>query len=440
MVQVESKQALYPLACFYGLLVFFAFYQAWGLDFSSYYVASAELLAGNNPYHDWLWSDRAWVITYLPCNPNPPITLLIFSFFSYFSYPVAFGLWLGVSYGLALYGVYVSLTCVLSQDELKSKLPMVLLLYICAFPVVMNTGLVQLGSVLLFLVAMGYRAYLKHEAAWAGFWWGLLIALKLFPGLLFVYVLLNRRYRLAAWMFGSCVGFSLLPMFFIGIAPYSSYLERIQHGVNWYGINWNASLFGYLFRLFVEMGYLPYTGGVHHENLIYTSISPTEWVRSVYYYWAGVILINWVWFFRRIEQGAAHRGFAFALILMIVLSPMGWVYYFPMLLIPLLCTFYEGVDSPKRMLWWFLTLFMLYFPVPLTHAISMHALWAKLSLYSIHFYALLSLGGLILTMGPVSNGYRLDSLPAYVKPVFLVITFFSLSFIMIRMLVLMSLK
>lgn len=440
MGEATNKHLWFCLAAFYGLLVYFSLYQQWGLDFSSYYVSSHELALGRNPYHNWISSDRTWVIDYLPGNPNPPLTLLLFSVFSYLNYPLAFAAWLFFSSALGLYGVYRCLLCLKPDAPLNISVASFFLLYLSAFPVVMNVGLLQLGGVLLFLVTLGYSAYLKRQESWAAFWWSLFIAIKLFPGLLFIYVLLKGRYKLFTLMSVWCLFWFILPLSVIDMHIYIDYFIKIAHDINWYGINWNASLFGFLYRLLLDVQYETVKDGIHPERLFYVVTSSTQWVKNIYYILVAGILFCWTFFFERIEEHVTHRGFAFLLILMIMLSPMGWLYYFPLLCLPLICTFYDSLQRTGRIALWFSALFLLYFPAPLTHAISMSSFSLKISYYSVHFYGILLLAYLTLTMENESNKSLFNTVPTDVSKVWGAITFFSLLFVTMRMFFLMGLR
>lgn len=313
------------------------------------------------------------------------------------------------------------------------------LFYLAAFPVVINTVMAQLGGVLLFMVAMGYDAYLKKLDRRVGFWWGLLIASKLFPGLLFIYLLFKKRYRAFGWTLSWFLMWTLLPVLIFGIKLYEHYVSRITAGITWYGISWNASLYGFIYRLLVKVQVIPTLEVALTDSLGYIAVAHIVFAKGLYLLIGTSIGLVWLRYFQRIEQGFSHRGFGFVLILMIFLSPFGWLYYFPMLLIPLLCTFNDSIQRPWRFALWMMTLFLLYFPLPLIHAIHMTSLLDKVGVYSFHFYGLLSLAYLTISYRVEPRPDMLQKIPAYMKQGVVCVTLFSLSFILMRMATLLRL-
>lgn len=87
----KLKTAWFSLISLYLLLCYFALSQEWGLDFAAYYGSSHALAIGHSPYQTF--KDLFLDIKLSP-SPNPPLTLLLFSVFSAFDYPVAFTFWL----------------------------------------------------------------------------------------------------------------------------------------------------------------------------------------------------------------------------------------------------------------------------------------------------------------------------------------------------------
>lgn len=425
----NPQKAWLGLGCIYIVLCYFALHHEWGLDFASYYIASNELVHGGTPYEHGMKSIQLWMNLGVPANPNPPITLWLFSFFSYFSYPVAFCLWLGFSTALGLAGLYKALQCVCPKIITEKEYLKFLLLYVAAFPVMMNTIMLQFGGVMLFFLAMGYACYLKKEDSWAGFWWGSLIALKLFPGLLLIYALLKKQFRLAGWLMVWSIGLSIFPLFFLGADLYKNYVQVVSGHIFWYGVNWNMSIMGFLFRVLVQVV----------NNPLAKTYDPAYGVglaKGIYAFLVVALLSAWVIFFNRLEKGAPHKGLSCVLVLMILVSPFGWLYYAPLLLIPLLCTFNDAMladsKSSSRLIIWFLTLFCLYFPMPVTHAVLMPTLISKLGFYSVHFYGLLGLAFLTSTLSVGPGNLTLKAVPLSIKQGMRAVTYFSLIYVMIR--------
>ncbi|MDP1614590.1 MAG: glycosyltransferase family 87 protein, partial [Methylococcales bacterium] len=352
--------AWFSLISLYLLLCYFALSQEWGLDFASYYGSSHALAIGHSPYQSF--KDFFLDIRLSP-SPNPPLTLLLFSIFSEFDYPVAFTLWLVFSTSLGGVAALKGFRLLFNQAFYERYRMTMLLLYLAAFPVLMNTIMLQWGGVLLYLFIEGYAGYLKQDLRKTrsvalkigsqcscttvytaleqrehrvGFFWGLLIALKLFPGLLLIYVLLKRQYRIAFWMLIWTIAFSAMPLFWVDSDLYYQYVHFISQGIPWYGVNWNISLRGFLFRCLVVLKKQP---GLN----AYTTVSGVLLATRLYHLGALLTLCAWIFSFKRLEQRSLYRGMSFLIVLMFFLSPMGWLYYGPLLLLPLGYTFCSGL-------------------------------------------------------------------------------------------------
>lgn len=422
----KLQAAWFGLISLYLLLCYFALSQEFGLDFALYYGSSHALAIGHSPYQTF--KDLFLNIKLSP-SPNPPLTLLLFSVFSTFDYPVAFTLWLVFSTSLGVIAALKGFRLLFNQAFYERYRMTMLLLYLAAFPVFMNTIMLQWGGVLLYLFVEGYIDYQKQREHRVGFFWGLLIAIKLFPGLLLIYVLLKRQYRMASWISIWTIAFSAIPLVWVDKDLYYQYAHFVSQGIPWYGINWNLSLQGFLFRCLVVLKKQP---GLN----AYTAVSGVVLATRLYHVGALLTLCAWIFSFNRLEQGSLYRGMSFLIILMFFLSPMGWLYYGPLLLLPLGYTFCTGLRNSCYMFFWFLAVYLLFFPMKLTHAVAMPSLWLKLGIYSIQFYGLLLLGALTCLAKDEPQRVRPDEIPDYVKPGLIAVWLYSLSFILIRLFVL----
>lgn len=428
------KYAWLGLAIFYSLLCYCIFNDVVkrASDFACYYGSSHVLVAGDSPYQTTkdLYSPLK---KYLAPNPNPPLTLLLFSGFSYFSYPVALVLWFVFSTALGVLGAMKCFQLFFNEAFFKRYRSVLLIMYLTAFPVLSDTVMLQWGGVLLYLFAQGYEAYLNENDFKAGFWWGLWIALKLFPGLLLIYVFLKRRYQLMWVMLGWAVGLTFLPAMKVGGAVYHQYVQLMMKGMVWYGVNWNISLKGFLFRSIVLLK--AYSG---KEG--YCVVGNLEVANSLYLLFTCLVFGYWLMSFKKLEQGTAYRGMAFLLVLMLFLSPMGWLYYVPILLLPVVCTFGDSLKRVWRMVIWLIAVFLLFFPIKLTHAIEMPSTMLKLSFYSVHFYGLLLLGGLAWTTQTSPREIQISDIPAYIKHSLLAVWLFGFSYLVLRLLVVLWIR
>jgi hypothetical protein len=164
-------------------------------------------------------------------------------------------------------------------------------------------------------------------------------------------------------------------------AIYSLYFNVLTRML-WFGDNWNGSLYGFLFRLFVDIK--------SYQNL--------EIIKTIYPFLFIILLI---WYGKKINSYRKttkidfqfdHRAFCLTLVMMLLMSPLGWLYYFSLLLMPLTVIWqsFNQKKSPsnKEIVLWILSLFLINFPMGYINVSSMNSVIYKSSIYSLYFYGL----------------------------------------------------
>ena len=105
----------------------------------------------------------------------------------------------------------------------------------------------------------------------------------------------------------------------IGIDPFWHYVKALD-SVNWYGAGWNASLMAPLSIVF--------GGGDMPGWLDRPALAKLIWIAtSALLYAALIVGTN----HQRDRIRQVDLGFAGAIPLMLLTSPLGWVYYFPII-------------------------------------------------------------------------------------------------------------
>ncbi len=184
-----------------------------------------------------------------------------------------------------------------------------------AMSAVIVTG--QLSFLLLVPVTLAWRAARHEHWPAAGAWLGLALSIKPFLLLFVPYLLLRRRWRALGAMaavVAACFAGGLLVF---GVANHVSWCEKLQVADGWSWLPMNASLLGMLDRTFTS-------------NLVFTpllDLSPGV-VRLAWLLLAGIIGV-----FTLAAAGfddtpeAVDRGFGLLLLGVLLLSPLGWLYY-----------------------------------------------------------------------------------------------------------------
>lgn len=380
---IELILGLFTLVL-YSFIFYLFLTQNQTTDFSCFYASLLNLSSDKNPY-DSLSHSVFLTVRQLPNNLNPPFFLFLFNPLIKLNFHAAFTIWLLLSLLLGLIAFFITIQHVFSSDFLHKKWLILFLTYLAYYATIINITKAQIGSLLFFMIMAGYHFYLKKNDYLAGFLWGIIISIKLFPGLLFFYALMQGRVKVIVAMTTSIILAFLIPLFMYGTSIYSYYFSLITK-ISWYNDNWNASLFGYLYRLVVE----PST----QKNLL-----PLE----VFY--AFIFILFLVYYLKIMKktyhQESNHQPFCLTLSLMLFLSPLGWLYYFPLLIFPLALTWAkamkEASSSCKMIVLWCCCFSLLNIPLSYTHFNQHSIAFFRFFTCSIHFYGLLLLIYLVAT-------------------------------------------
>lgn len=370
MLSRTMAVSIFVLFGLYSLLFYRLFKNALVIDFYSFYAASQALIHDHNPYKP-LFTTYLSKQKELNANINPPVLLLLYYPLTVFGYTTGLWIWSCLS---ALMGVGTSLMIgkiVFPEAIFKQIWGYLLLFSFVFFPTLINFLMGQLGSAMAFLLILGYGCYLKRYYCAAGIVWGGFIATKLFPGLLFIFALKMRCYRLFWVMAVVVILLFLIPALLYGAEPYVKYLAMLPK-VGWYGDNWNASLYGFLFRWWGNLS----VGRVHTILLL-------------------LAVVGYFFIKEPSDQRCTHSAFCLVIIMMLVFSPFAWVYYFPMLLLPLAVLYWRMITyawAPSVALMSLLSLFMVNFPITHIEINQMGAIAIRMSFFSLPFYGVLLLG------------------------------------------------
>lgn len=261
-------------------------------------------------------------------NLNPPFFTLISFPLAYLSYPHALLLWTILSIGAGCIGI------LLIQQKLDHRsvfsLSLCLLLLIGFFSYFPTFSTLQLGQVSLFLLlflVLAWRAAHDQQAGKAAIFLGLVTSLKPFVGLFFLYFLIRKEWRALALFVGTILIFGLIAAAVFGLSTYASYYQVSRH-ITWASSSWNVSIYGFLSRLI---------GGTETN----TPLLPLPGLFPFAYSCLSILfLVALVWFLRPIPsiapQTKTDLDFSIILLGMLLLSPLGWMYYFCLLSIPFL--------------------------------------------------------------------------------------------------------
>ena len=312
LIIVQIKRAALSGHC-YGGTDFFKFYQSVIFYFSGQSIYSTSIVKINTEFisqgvttiiHPWIASNG---------NLNPPFFTLILMPFHYLNYASSLVIWNSITIIMIIISAYV----LFKEYNYTVLIITGFLLYI---PNAQNLACGQLSGFLL-LPLIGVWLYAReHKAIPAGILLGFLCSIKLFFGLFLIYFMIIKYYRLCFSAVISMLVCFLITGLVLGFQSYLDYYHTL-HTVAWYAGSWNMSLYGFWFRLF---------SGAERNIPLFNQPILAQGLIMVSNLGLGGYLI-WIW--RKLGNHCLDIGFSLTLISMLLLSPLGWVYYFPLLII-----------------------------------------------------------------------------------------------------------
>jgi hypothetical protein len=207
------------------------------------------------------------------------------------------------------------------------------------FPTLMSLLMGQWPLFSFLFLAWAWLAWRDSRFALAGGILGALAGIKLFFGAFFLFFLARREWR--ASISFAAAGFTTVLLSVLALGP-DSHLEyvRLLQGVNWFSSGGNASSLGFFKRVFGEPGNDP----LFHAPLVGSILGRVSSLLG------AVILV--VMARRRSGPGRAEDqndlAFSSCIVLMLLISPLGWIYYFPFLVIPLVVAWRVVRGLPER--------------------------------------------------------------------------------------------
>lgn len=315
-------------------------------DYGKFYHSQRLLIEGKNIYspvyfinnknhsepgHSLLSKPTATSkrIISLAGNLNPPFFTLISFPLAYLNYPHALLLWTFISMLAGCLGILL-IQQKLEPNSISSLQTCLLLLigFMSFFPTFVTLQFGQVSLLLLPLLALGWRAAHDQKSSKAAIFLGLATSLKPFIGLFLIYFLIRKEWRaLFTFLFTILVS-AFIAAAFLGVDTYHAYYQACRQ-IAWAASSWNVSIYGFLLRLI---------GGTEAN----TALMPIPGLFHFAYPFLSILLVLALIFFLRPLpantdlQKKTDIDFSIILVGMLLLSPLGWMYYFTFLSIPFL--------------------------------------------------------------------------------------------------------
>lgn len=347
-------------------------------DFGKFYYSAQYYLEGRDIYGaspatlipvDTSESRHFW-------NLNPPHFHLMILPFAMLTPGIAIMAWSIVNL-LAL-----ALTAALIVKELQIRISAGGLSWAAALIVISSpmdtiiaTG--QFTFLLMVPVTLAWTAARRGQWERAAVILGLLASIKPFFGIFWVYFLLRRQVRAAVAMAGVCAACFLVGLMVFGWQAHVQWLNALA-AVEWSWAPMNGSIAGIVARMFADS---PLFDPIVSAPAL---VRPITALGNLAIFVASAVLL-------RHQQAAGSADIVFTVLLLVaqLVSPLGWIYYLPLVAGPLV-GWWRGskmlVPEARWLLW--LSLPGLMLPHVFT-AVWRHDPWAGPTIGSIYFWSTL---------------------------------------------------
>ena len=332
------------------------FYQDWnsarnfrnGLPIYANIDLTIERYLGRLPQD---WPAGFWTV-----NAHPPASVLLVYPFAWLEYQNAFLMWTIISFAALSVALWLIVRHLDIQVSAWSVLPCVTMLLLC-YPFRSQVIHGQFNLILLLLVTLVWVAARSGYSRWAGVALGVATAIKLFPGLLFLYFVLRREWKVLAFGATTLAAVTGLTAVAFPAGTFHTYLVEVLPSLSkWQSHASNISLIGFWSKLFDPVSAGPITilplwrshllarlGGLLSCGLVLASTIP-------------VIL------------GARTRSDldqAFGLLVMatILVSPIAWDHYLLLLIVPL-AIMWVHLERSGSVRWIWMLMVITLFPPP----------------------------------------------------------------------------
>ena len=295
-----------------------------GSDFYKFYLSAQRLLSGESAYwpKDTLISGAASlsneVHAGLHPNLNPPFFNVLMVPLVALDYGIAFSLWSVFSMLCGAVGVSLVLKNRWACSPPAVVIFLVQLVFFSYYPSFSNFFIGQLAFFIFFILALALNFCNAGNKTAGGILIGLAASIKLFCGFFILMLFFAKSWRAFFASVLAVVVFALVGAALGGVESYLQYFAMLKT-IDWYGVNWNASYTGFFYKILSsEYGF------------------GWEAARGVWVQAANILTVLVAAYLSfqmasEVQKNQFNGFFALAVPLMLIISPLGWSYYFPLL-------------------------------------------------------------------------------------------------------------
>jgi hypothetical protein len=406
---LKDKAALQLLSLCLILVIYLVVVTVWlqnsgpaSTDFYKFYSSARYYFEGKGIYTPVSYvppkpDSRIQTIQTLHPNLNSPLHTLTFFPFAFLPFKIAFWIWCVISLGIGFLSLHLFARNAFQNisGQVWTGLSILLLLY---FPSLINFMLGQYGFVVLLFTVLVWVLARKRKPALCGIVLGVAVCLKSFLGIYVLLFAVRRQWRPIAFAVGSFLVSNSIGLLVFGAAEYRQYIAQHSLVPLYVNSSWNASVMAYFSRIF---------GGA--QNVPWMLLPQLTYI--IVYCFAVALVLAVLWVSRpRQKEGLCDRfdlGFSLSTVAMLLISPYGWIYYFPCLLVPLVLSWRIASCSRRERAYkialaaiWIVTSWPGVLIPPESAELNKPLIWFATA--GIYFYALVGFVLVLLTLARTS--------------------------------------
>lgn len=176
----------------------------------------------------------------------------------------------------------------------------------------------HMSFLLLLMFTLGWSAARRKKWMESGVWLGIAASLKPFLLIFGVYYLIVRRPRAVLAFTIALIACHLLGIAYYGSDAYRDWLANLSGAGDWSYLPMNASIMGFLKREFTINPIFPAIAYLNSNSIRLIWLTASAAIGAASLFVAA----------RIIEPSDVDRGFAIVMIAALLISPLGWTYYF----------------------------------------------------------------------------------------------------------------
>ena len=294
------------------------------LDFNTYYQSAKQLIAGQSIYSIGFKHNQT------------PLTAILFIPLTYLSYENSATVWTV----LTIIAYICMGIIILRVQNIKISFHWNFLLLGIAltwYPFLIHISMGQINILISLIIIMSWAFLRRKQEFMGGFLLGLACALKIFPGIFILFLVLRKRWTATIVMIGTIIAGFIISALVIGPKEVMYYFTNVisQDSKEWFAYPLNLSPTSTIYMIFTD------------NRWVYPVMN-ARFLASITMLLLDIGLAVYL-LYKLITLPKSILGddlaYGFCIISMLLIAPLTWQHIFPILLLPLSILFKSYLDQ-----------------------------------------------------------------------------------------------